>query len=452
MSQSATKPRVERRPRRTTVQQLAAPQSPGTPEEEEEEVDVVPGRLTQTQWVDVLRSEDADDVVGEMMEEFTAHVLERCLDSHVHKTLVAFSVSWAKDFLVQALELHFMYRDEGDGPEEVSSDVAEDLEPVPPPIDSWAPGCVPVVYSNTPPSTTPQQVARPENPEPESVRPPCATAHAPEQHEDTDREPPADSSSTQRFAGPTPPAEIHRKKTMKVQLQPNMAAKVSIQLPRRLLSPVIKGAGEEGEKTVRMVHPKSTKSFDSFLRPSAGRQSMSKRGHHHTFRPPQLVTPQYEIRDTQLLPKRQTVRGPGLPISGHKYNRQHTVSTTIKDLKPLSNCTDEKAKARQSQLPHPGSDFRLEHGNDSISATHKEEDIIMFSGSLRLDTMALAPGVSLGESQGPRMSPLSARIPVPLESTAKLRPMPRYPASPMCTTQQGSTGSPAQPMPRSRRL
>lgn len=284
-----------------------------------------------------------------------------------------------------------------------------------------------------------EQVETPENPEAESDGPPCATSQlisAPEQHEDTDREPPADSSNTQRFDGPTPPAKIHRKKTMKIQQQPNMAAKVS---PRQLLSPIIKGAGEEGEK--RMVHPKSTKSFDSFLRPSADRQSMSKRDHQHMFRPPQLVTPQYEIRDTQLLPKRQTVRGPGLPISGHKYNSQRTVSTTIKDLKPLSNCTDEKAKARQSRLPPPGP--------DSISTAHKEEDIITFSGGLMLDTVALAPGVSFSQSQVPWMTQ-SASIPAPLESTTELKPIRRYPSS--FNSQQASTGLQTQPMLRSRRL
>lgn len=73
--------------------------------------------------------------------------------------LVIFSVNWAKEFLIQAMELQFMYRDKGDGPEEIFSEVTEDFEPVPPPIDSWAPGCMPVVYSDTPPSSpTPQQV------------------------------------------------------------------------------------------------------------------------------------------------------------------------------------------------------------------------------------------------------------------------------------------------------
>ncbi|KAG7264329.1 hypothetical protein CRUP_009951 [Coryphaenoides rupestris] len=185
MLRSATKSRAETRGQRASVQQLAPLQSPEPPVEE---VDVVPGRLTQTQWEDMLRSEATGDVVGEIMEELTGHVLEGCLRKHVHKQLVAFSVSWAKDFLVQALELEFLYRDEGDRPDEASSYGTEDLEPVPPPIDSWAQGCVPVV-------------ARPQNVEPESARPPCAAAQlisAPEQHEDRDRDTPADSSREYR--------------------------------------------------------------------------------------------------------------------------------------------------------------------------------------------------------------------------------------------------------------
>jgi len=238
---------------------------------------------------------------------------------------------------------------------------------------------------------------------------------------------------------------------MKVQLQPNMAAKVSIQSPRGPLSrSVIKGEQAEGEK--RVVHPKSIKSCERLLPTSEGRQPTSKHS-HHAFRPPQPVTPQYEILDTQLLPKRQTVRGPGLPISRHKsHNRQCMVSTTIKDLKPLSNCTDRKAKPRQRRHTQPGSDLWLELGNDSISAVHEDEGISKIPGGLRLDIMVLAPGVSLSKPQGLQMSPRSARTPVPLESTAELRPMRRYPALPMFTTQQGSTGGPAQPTPHSRRL
>ncbi|KAK0147283.1 hypothetical protein N1851_013294 [Merluccius polli] len=421
MSRSASKSHADKR----ASVQVASP-SQDLP------VEVVPGRLTQTQWEDMLRLEDTDDLVGEIMEELVGNVMERCLKTYIHKQLVAFSVSWAKGFLVQALELQFLYRDEGDGPEEASSD-AEDSEPVPSPIDSWAQGCVPVVYVNSPPSpphTTPQEVVRMESTEPKSTRPPCAPGQMTRtepQEKDREMSGPADNS-TQRVVTRTPAAKSNRKKKMKVQLNPNIAAKPSVQSPRQSLSrSVIKGDQDEGEK--RMVYSKSTDRFD-LLPTSDGRQPMSKR--HHALRPPQLILPQYEILDTQLLPKRQTIRG--LPVSGHRYNKQCTESTTIKVLKPLSNCTDQKAKLQQRRNTQPGS-----------NAVYKEKGIKTFCGSLRLDNMDLAPGVSLSESQ--RIWPLTASITDQSDITAALRPMRRYPALPMLTTEQRSTGTPAQARP-----
>ncbi|KAK0149209.1 hypothetical protein N1851_010267 [Merluccius polli] len=329
---------------------------------------------------DMLRLEDTDDLVGEN----NGGTRGQC-----HGALVAFSVSWAKGFLVQALELQFLYRDEGDGPEEASSD-ADDSEPVPSPIDSWAQGCGKDgeyrAKIHPAPPCAPGQMTRTEP-----------------QEKDREMSGPADNS-TQRVVTRTPAAKSNRKKKMKVQLiqilrQNHQSSRQDQSLSRS----VIKGDQDEGEK--RMVYSKSTDRFD-LLPTSDGRQPMSKR--HHALRPPQLILPQ--------------------------YNKQCTESTTIKVLKPLSNCTDQKAKLQQRRNTQPGS-----------NAVYKEKGIKTFCGSLRLDNMDLAPGVSLSESQ--RIWPLTASITDQSDITAALRPMRRYPALPMLTTEQRSTGTPAQARP-----
>lgn len=251
---------------------------------------------------------------------------------------------------------------------------------------------------------------------------------------------PADSG-TQRAVPPTPPAKSNRNNNNKekVRLNQNTAARESTRSSRRSLS-VKKGEREAGDE--RTVHSKATDRFDS-LHTSAGRGPVSKR--HHALRPPHLVSPQYEILDTQVLTKRQTTRG--LPVSGHMGNKQCTVSTTIEALKPLSNCTDQKQTLQQKLNTQHESDLWLEPRNH-ISPVHKEKGIIPFYGSLRPDTVDLAPGVSLSESQGP----LTASVAVQWENTAELRPMRRYPVLPMLTAVQRSTGAPAQAMPHNTRL
>ncbi|KAJ3604108.1 hypothetical protein NHX12_028849 [Muraenolepis orangiensis] len=325
MSRSATKSRAGTRAHGASVQ-VASPQSPL--KEPPVEVEVVPG-LTLTQWDDMLRVEETDDVVGEIMEELMERVMDGCLKSYVEKQAVAYSVSWARDFLVQAVQLEFLYRDEGDGPEEASI-LAEDSEPVPPRIDSWAPGCMAVTYINSP-----DKVASLENTEPTSRRRPCTEAQliSPTEQQGQDRGTSGPADNKKRVVTPMPPAKSSLKKIMK---------NTSQQQPRRpLFGPVIK-QGQEADAAKRTVPSKSTTTdgFDS-LHTSGGRQPvMSKR--HPALRPPQLVSPQSEILDTQqLLNKRQTTRG--LPVSsGQKYNKPST--TTIKVLKPSSNGTDQKAK------------------------------------------------------------------------------------------------------------
>ncbi|XP_030214177.1 uncharacterized protein C2orf81 homolog isoform X2 [Gadus morhua] len=437
MSRSASKSRADTRGPKAPVQ-AASPQSNDPPVEE----DVVPGHLTQTQWEDLLKLEETGENVEEIVEDLMGNVMEKCLKSHIHKQLVAFTVCWAKDFLVEAMELALLYRDPGDGPEEAFS-TAEDSQPVPSPIDSWAQGCVPVVSISSPPPpplpphATPHKAAGLDKKEPGSPRPPCPEAQLNSsrvQHEKhRERSGPADHSP-HRIATPTPPGKSDRKKKMKILL--NTAAKESIQSSTQSLSRLVTQGEQEEDRKRRVCL--STDGFDS-LPASEGKQPVSKR--HHVLQPLPLVSPQYEILDT-LLPKRQTIHG--LPLSGHKYTKQRAASTSMK-LKPLPNYTDHKAKLQQRPNAQPRTDSWLEPRHHSTPVD--ESGIIRFSGSLRLDTMNLLPGVSLNESQGLQNSPLNTGTQVCLDNMAELRPIRRYPALPSLTTEQRSTGVPAQAMP-----
>lgn len=68
--------------------------------------------------------------------------------------LIPYTTSWVKSFIIQTLERHIFYPDEG--PEELSK--TEDSQAMPTAPDAWAQGCVPVVKAFLGLHNTSQQV------------------------------------------------------------------------------------------------------------------------------------------------------------------------------------------------------------------------------------------------------------------------------------------------------
>uniref|UniRef100_A0A8B9T893 Uncharacterized protein n=1 Tax=Anas platyrhynchos TaxID=8839 RepID=A0A8B9T893_ANAPL len=131
--------------------------------------DIVPGRLSEAQWLALLAAEEGDGDVGDVLAELLGRVLEECFQLYLARQRVPFTVSQARDAVLQVAEWRFQARDEGDAELEGGA-WQEDEEPQPCAIDAWAQGSVPVLQEHPSPRpgdrevTAPRPLLRPAHP------------------------------------------------------------------------------------------------------------------------------------------------------------------------------------------------------------------------------------------------------------------------------------------------
>ncbi|KAK1792347.1 hypothetical protein P4O66_012302, partial [Electrophorus voltai] len=107
-------------------------------------VDIVPGRLSESEWMSMLSQAEGEGFVADILDEFMNHLMVKCYEVYLKKQLLPFSVAWAKNAMVQVIELQYPTHDTGDGANTISL-FKENAEPPPMITDSWAQGCMPVI-------------------------------------------------------------------------------------------------------------------------------------------------------------------------------------------------------------------------------------------------------------------------------------------------------------------
>ncbi|KAF6320898.1 hypothetical protein mRhiFer1_001861 [Rhinolophus ferrumequinum] len=111
------------------------------------QVDIVPGRLTEAEWMALSALEEGEDVVGDILEELLARVMDSAFKVYLTQQCIPFTISQAREAMLQITEWCFLARDEGESAVAEDPTWGEDEEPLPCTIDAWAQGCVPVLHA-----------------------------------------------------------------------------------------------------------------------------------------------------------------------------------------------------------------------------------------------------------------------------------------------------------------
>ncbi|XP_034398377.1 uncharacterized protein LOC117736859 isoform X2 [Cyclopterus lumpus] len=411
MSRSAAKSQADKR-NRSSVQVTPPPTQD----------DIIPGRLTQAQWMDMLM-EDADETVGVIMEELLSKVTEGCLKVHIER----------QNYLTQILERQILCPNEGGDPKEVSK--TEDSEPVPATSDAWLQGCVPVVNATIrphPPSQQEDNDGQVQVQTEPGVNQQCnimaQTKSSPKQSEKETSPSMPVSYECYEVLSPRPPPKIHRKKKQWVNLPP-----VPKPVPSKLLPPLSCSAEKkdldvEGHNSIHSLYNHTTESL--YYRKTV--QPIQKLD--PSCLPRHSIFPQYEIVDNNYT-KPKSKKPSGLSILEPRHNKQQT-DCIVTSLKQLTSSKDQPTTFRRRNE----ADVWLK----TVSPSRHRKDSMLPSGSLRLDTMVWAKGVSLSDSQEVEIN--THKCNPPTKST-KLRLIRSDVAVPMFSVDQVTRDPPPQVTP-----
>uniref|UniRef100_A0A8C6Y348 Uncharacterized protein n=1 Tax=Naja naja TaxID=35670 RepID=A0A8C6Y348_NAJNA len=111
------------------------------------QVEIVPGRLTEGEWLSLLAFEDGEDVAGDVLAALLDQALAECYKVYLARQCVPYVIAQAREAMLQIVEWRFLVRDGGES--DVPADPAwqEDEEPAASIPDSWAQGSVPLLQT-----------------------------------------------------------------------------------------------------------------------------------------------------------------------------------------------------------------------------------------------------------------------------------------------------------------
>ncbi|XP_007496974.1 uncharacterized protein C2orf81 homolog isoform X2 [Monodelphis domestica] len=115
------------------------------------QVEIVPGRLNEAEWIALVSIEEGEDVVGDILAELLARVMDAAFKIYLTQQCIPFTISQAREAMLQITEWRFLARDEGETDVAEDPTWGEDEEPRASTTDTWAQGSVPVLHAPSPP-------------------------------------------------------------------------------------------------------------------------------------------------------------------------------------------------------------------------------------------------------------------------------------------------------------
>ncbi|XP_057688523.1 uncharacterized protein C2orf81 homolog [Corythoichthys intestinalis] len=360
------------------------------PNHEHEEEDIIPGCLTQSQWIDMLVQEEAEDVVGEIMADVMTNVMEACYNVHIERQLPSFTAYWAKCFFTQTVERKIICRDRGEDPMALSA--TEDSEPIPITPDVWAEGCFPVIHGIL--SSDSASVSTQINQE-TNTSADFELAHL-EENLQSDTSPEI-STPPEMSEGKISPCEHVSDKEPSPSPKPNISTKKKqkASLPAKL------------PRSTVLQHEEKTKTSDNrSTQPPKDTKTILKV--NQSSLPQRLITPQYEID-------------------------KHTKSS----IKPSSGQPKLRPLPSKQQIATTGACWKP----DQPERLSPIKDERMMARALRMDTISLAKGVCLKDPWRTQMGPHQFKSQAQF---AKLRPINSESVKPEFPVDELTTGCPPQ--------
>ncbi|XP_020861145.1 LOW QUALITY PROTEIN: uncharacterized protein C2orf81 homolog [Phascolarctos cinereus] len=114
------------------------------------QIEIVPGRLNESEWISLMGIEEGEDVVGDVLAELLARVMDAAFKVYLTHQCIPFTISQAREAMLQITEWRFLARDEGETDVAEDPTWGEDEEPRASTTDTWAQGSVPVLHAPSP--------------------------------------------------------------------------------------------------------------------------------------------------------------------------------------------------------------------------------------------------------------------------------------------------------------